>query len=120
MRKILAIAGALVLTAAMAAPTVATQPIEGDAENGHKVTVCHATNSFTNPYVVIQVDIAAAGGLAKVMGHYDHVTLHAKGWGDWIAAFEYDGVSYPAQGISPTADVDVPEACRPPCACCGG
>ncbi|MGD8485139.1 MAG: hypothetical protein PVH07_00745 [Chloroflexota bacterium] len=120
MRKLFAIAGALMLTAAMAVPAVATQPIEGDAENGHKVTVCHATNSFTNPYVVIQVDIAAAGGLDKVMGHYDHVTPHAKGWGDWIAAFTYDGVFYPAQGEFVAGQPAVPEVCRPPCVCCPG
>jgi hypothetical protein len=30
-----------------------------DAIDGHKITICHATNSATNPYVVITIDVAA-------------------------------------------------------------
>ncbi len=56
MRKILAIAGAVALAGAMAAPAAATPADDGL----HKYVVCHATSSDTNPYVVIVVDVAAA------------------------------------------------------------
>jgi len=39
-------------------PAQATQP---DPETGeHKVYICHATGSETNPYVLIHVDVKAA------------------------------------------------------------
>lgn len=67
LRRLLPAVGLLV--AAMAAPAAAT-PHDGGGE--HKVTICHVTNSATNPYVVITVDVAAFDG----QGANDH-THHA-------------------------------------------
>jgi hypothetical protein len=42
------------------APAMATKPGTSDeaAVAGHKVTICHATNSASNPFVVITIDVA--------------------------------------------------------------
>ena len=48
------------LTMSVMGSALATQPGSSpDLEDGHKITICHATNSETNPYVVITIDIAA-------------------------------------------------------------
>ena len=60
-------------------------------DNGaERITICHATGSATNPYVMITPSKAGV-----VNGHYgaDH-----QGERDIIPAFTYKGVSYPAQG----------------------
>lgn len=92
------------LGAALIAPSaaLATKP-----DPGHKVTVCHATNSDTNPYVVKSVDIASSGYVKG--GHSDHAgpiwdaTLKAKhiSWGDIIPSYTYGTFSYP--GLNWTA-----------------
>jgi hypothetical protein len=53
---------AMLLVAAM--PVAAAHEAGHEAGGGDKVTLCHATNSFTNPFVAIQVD--ASG---NVEGH---------------------------------------------------
>jgi LPXTG-motif cell wall-anchored protein len=58
----------------------------------HKVTLCHATHSYSNPYVVINVDIASV----LFHGHdghdgpvfYAEIPKHHK-WGDIIPPFNY-------------------------------
>jgi hypothetical protein len=67
MRKIIAIAGALALTAGLAVPAVAT-PGED-----HKDVVCHATSSLVNPYVIIVVDTASAKSAKTLKAHYKHM-----------------------------------------------
>lgn len=68
MRRIIAIAGALALTAGLAVPAVATpEPPE------HTDVVCHATSSEKNPYVIIFVDTASANGAKKLQGHMEHM-----------------------------------------------
>jgi hypothetical protein len=79
----------------------------GNADN---VTLCHATNSATNPYVVITVD--PAGAFDGHAGHTgpvgtDPVTMKANGitWGDIIPAFDYAGApGGHFNGLNLTAD----------------
>ncbi len=68
-----------------------------NASGGDKVTLCHATASRHNPYVVITVDAAGAFD-----GHYSEhqgpvfssdLPKHVK-WGDIIPQFTYQGVTY--------------------------
>ena len=51
---------ASLLVLAVTHTALATKPgtVPG-AIDGHKITICHATNSATNPYVVITIDVAA-------------------------------------------------------------
>jgi hypothetical protein len=60
----------------------------------HKVTICHATASKSNPYVVITVDIASIVGDS---GH-GHSGVNA---GDIIQPFDMDGYSYPGNNWDP-------------------
>jgi ABC-type sugar transport system substrate-binding protein len=83
-RRIFAIAGAAALAVTMlAAPATAT-PRAADGE--HKITICHYTNSATNPYVIIEVDVAAFDGIGQ-SDHENHVNK------DGLADAEFiDGV----------------------------
>jgi hypothetical protein len=60
MRKFALFATLVVLMTAVAAPASATRPDpDSDFEVGHKITICHATRSLSNPYVKITIDVAA-------------------------------------------------------------
>ncbi len=99
--KILRLAGwlapAALIAVAVLTPTttLATQPA-----TGQKVTLCHATNSDTNPYVKITVDIASSGYVKS--GHNHHAGpiwsagLKAQhiGWGDIIPSYTYGAFTY--------------------------
>ncbi len=60
----------------------------------HKITLCHRTDSYTNPYVVITVDVAST----LFEGHDGHdgpvffppIAKHVK-WGDIIPPFDFGG-----------------------------
>lgn len=56
-------------------PSVSATP--KDAEGVHKVTICHVTNSAKNPFVIIEVDVAAFDG----EGRNDH-SQHVNKYGD--------------------------------------
>ena len=95
---------ALIVGAAIAAPSaaLATKPAPE-----HKVTICHRTNSDTNPYVAITVDIASTGHMKH--GHdTEHEgpiwdpTLKSQHieWGDIIPPYQYLDFSYPGQNWS--------------------
>lgn len=98
------------LSFAGVAPANATMP------PGNKVTICHATDSVSNPYVQITVDIASSGFVQG--GHADHVgpvpaspddlaQFKADGvhWGDVIPAYDYgtfhfDGLNNTGDGLA--------------------
>ena len=86
-------------------PVTATQP-----DPLHMVTICHRTNSVTNPYVIITVDEASVDGDAgNDNGKGDHLLEHqgpvfdvnnppppphnGDQWGDIIPPFYSDGVT---------------------------
>jgi hypothetical protein len=71
-------------TASMASAT------KGDPE--HRVTICHATASASNPYVMITVDVASIVGDA---GHGNSGVNE----GDIIPAFDIAGSSYPGHNL---------------------
>jgi hypothetical protein len=96
-------AGLFVMALALPSTTMATKGTP------HKVTICHATASVTNPYVRITVDQAAVDGVSS-RGPADHRAMHtgdvwnpsmAKGsnWGDIIPPFYADGKTL--TGLSP-------------------
>jgi hypothetical protein len=94
----------LFLGAALAVPSaaLATQPAPD-----HKVTICHRTNSNTNPYVEETVDIASSGHLqgghdTQHEGPVWNPTLKDQKieWGDIIPPYTYGDFSYPGQNMA--------------------
>ncbi len=61
-------AAAALLVGILAGPAGATKPDGG----GHTITICHATNSAVNEYVVITIDVAAWQGGGNVRHSPDH------------------------------------------------
>ena len=76
---VLAVAAGTLGAGASAASATNTEP--------HKVTICHATASQSNPYVTISVDVASIIGDS---GH-GHSGVNA---GDIIPPFTIDGYAY--------------------------
>ena len=85
---------AITLAAAAVPLTAGAATASQSGADDHKVTLCHRTNSETNPYVVITIDKA---GVFKT-GHdgHDEGGVHQPGdkangvrWGDIIPAFDY-------------------------------
>ena len=105
-RTSLAIAAGAALALSMlylVSPALATKP-----DPLHQVTICHRTNSVTNPYVIITVDEASVDGDAgNDNGKGDHLLEHlgpvfdannppppphnGDQWGDIIPPFYSDG-----------------------------
>jgi LPXTG-motif cell wall-anchored protein len=86
----------LLFTAATPLAAGATQP-----SPEHQVTLCHATDSYSNPYVSVTVDVASV----QFEGHDGHngpvfyadIPKHEQ-WGDIIPPFDYgDAGSYPGK-----------------------
>jgi len=95
------------------APGGGGTPGEGDhpgGDDGHpggdtlKVTICHATGSQTNPFVVISPD---AEGVIE--GHYGHQDQR-----DIIPPFTYGGQSYPGQNWDSQGKATYDHGCTPP------
>ena len=72
-RILLTIVSMVTLVLGLMGPAMATKPgSDPGLEDGHKITICHVTNSATNPYVVITIDIAAWEGDGDVRHSPDH------------------------------------------------
>ena len=59
-KRALTLATTIALLVLSVAPAMATPP--GDDPglvDGHKITICHVTNSESNPFVIITIDVAA-------------------------------------------------------------
>lgn len=97
-------AAAVLFGLVLASSVIATPP------DNHKVTICHATNSNTNPYLVIDVDIASSGYLkAGHNGHegpiwYDGAKDAKVKWGDIIPSYDYAQTSFHFDGLNWTEE----------------
>lgn len=105
------------------APVFATANSKSnDTEPEQKVTICHATDAQTNPYVKITVSANAIANRQDFNGHgvqheggvwFKGIADHA--WGDIIPAFTTNGISYPGQNATAGAailknDCNIPAA----------
>jgi ABC-type sugar transport system substrate-binding protein len=93
-RRLLALFGAAALVVGVMAGSAAATP--KDAAGEHTITICHVTNSTANPYVVIEVDVAAFDG----QGANDH-THHLSKDGRIDVPF-VDGVCQAGDDGNPT------------------
>jgi hypothetical protein len=88
MRRMATRAAAVAMVAAGAVGACASIAAATKPDPTHKITICHATASASNPYVAITVDIASIG---LDSGH-GRSGVNA---GDIIPKFDIDGYSYP-------------------------
>ncbi len=95
----LAVVGMIGVSASVAAAT------KGDPD--HKVTICHATASAKNPYVVITVDVASIGDAS---GH-GRSGVNA---GDIIPPFDIAGHVYAGNNWDPEHQAIFESACGAP------
>jgi hypothetical protein len=86
-----AIAVAMVVAGTLGGSASMASATKGDAA-GHKVTICHATASKTNPYVTITVDVAS------IVGDSGHGNSGINE-GDIIPAFEVAGYTYEGHNL---------------------
>lgn len=79
---------AMLMVSSTVGLAVATpSPADGaDPADGHKITICHATRSLSNPYVEIEIDVAAWNDPSDPMHHGDHHTRTKQGitWSDYV------------------------------------
>jgi hypothetical protein len=109
----IALGGLLVLLGLAPAAANATQP-----NPDHKVTLCHRTDSYSNPYVRITVDVASV----LHNGHDGHngpvffpaIPKHEK-WGDIIPPFDFGpGESYAGKNWTPAGIAVFDNGCAIP------
>jgi hypothetical protein len=95
------------LVGVLAVLTLSTSASATKGDPDHKVTICHRTNSTSNPYRAITVDIASI--LQKGHGSHEGPVFDASlpehtRWGDIIPAFDfgpdkqYAGMNLTAEG----------------------
>lgn len=110
-RLLILLAAITVLVAALAAPAAATKPDpNSDLEDGHKITICHATRSLSNPFVEITIDIAAWNDPSDDKNHGDHHTRTK----DNITWSDYELIDGEECGL------DIPPPPPPPGGSCAG
>ena len=107
MRRKVTRAGAVAVMALGTIGACASLASATKADPSHKVTICHATASDSNPYVQITVDVASIIGDS---GH-GHSGVNA---GDIIPAFDIDGVSYAGNNLDPAHQAILDNACNVP------
>jgi hypothetical protein len=79
MRKLALLGAFVVAIVAIAAPASATPPDpESDLVDGHKIWICHATRSLSNPYVKILIDVAAWSDAEDPDDPNDHGLHHTR------------------------------------------
>jgi len=111
MRKLIALLGALALSFSAATSVLATAP------DAHQVTICHATDSYSHPYVIETVDIGSTGHLRG-----GHDTQHTgpvfdgtvKHWGDIIPPYTYKSFVYTGQNYTGTGLAIWENGCKIP------
>lgn len=97
MRKSLALVLFFIGSLCMVTASAADQP-----DRDHKITICHRTNSDTNPYVQITVDKHAADGVAAKNGPADHYGEHQGPiWNDTLKPqhIEWGDIIPPVEGF---------------------
>ena len=68
----------------------------------HKVTLCHSTDSYTNPYSLVTVDFNSVmlGGHGSHTGPVFDPAVQGGTWGDIIPAFDFgDGNQYAGMNL---------------------
>ena len=85
----------------------------------HKVTLCHRTASYSNPYVKITVDVASVLNRHGHDGHngpvfYATIPKHTK-WGDIIPSFDYGpGEQYAGKNLTTDGLAILDNGCKLP------
>jgi len=94
-----------VLAFATVALVIGGQLTAASAVPVSQITICHRTNSYTNPYVVITIDRSGADGVAGNQGHQaDHFLEHDDGGGMFDPAVDTSGGDW--DDIIPPVDND--------------
>ncbi len=113
-KSILIALSVFVLALAAAGTAGATKP---NPTGGHKITICHRTASYTNPYVAITVDVASTkfAGHEKHLGpvFYPSIPKHTK-WGDIIPPTSDDGLRTVAPRNWPEGQAVLENGCQRP------
>jgi hypothetical protein len=93
-----------VLAALGALSVLAVTEVSAADSAPHKVTLCHATDSASNPYELITVDYhGAIDGHANHTGPLFSPETSSQGWGDVIPPFDF-GADGSFAGMNWTAD----------------
>lgn len=108
-RYLALVAAAGMVIGVFASPAFATKPDpNSDLVEGHKIWICHATRSLSNPYVKIEIDIAA----------WDIADPDSNDHGPQHHLREKDGVvwgDYALENPEDECSLDVPPPTRPSC-----
>jgi hypothetical protein len=93
-------------------PTVTPTPIP----EVHKIEICHASSSNSNPYTDIIVSVNSVENAQTVSGHGDHTggIYPTPNWGDIIPPFTYQTVSYPGMNWTAEGIAIWTNGCNPP------